>query len=72
MTDHIAKGINAPYIVATTVDATLETPDVDIVKLIPRGVYTFTNKKVAKRFTTDVNTAIEETVAFFSERSTAE
>lgn len=63
-TSYISPHIKQPHVVCVTDDAVIETPDPNVTSYVARGVYTFTNFKEARHFTTAINQTRDDTIAF--------
>ena len=63
--DHFASCITARYVVALLSPTIIEYSDNTLAQQYARGLYTFTNKKLARRFTTLCNEqGLDDPVAF--------
>ena len=62
--DYISRYIKQSHIVAVIEDTCLETPDPNVASYIKRGVYTFSNFKEARHFTTVINLSVDNPIAY--------
>ena len=69
MNDHLDIRLASRHIVCVTADTTVETADLNVSRVITRGVYSFDNEETARRFTSNVNDTTETKTAHYFSRN---